>query len=94
MEVQSEALAYTVAILFVSLVILYLILLASRLYLLLLYSFMQHTEHSGVSRFVLSRTLGVVSLVIYVLFLTVSVLFEMNVFFEVNLPMCASEKYT
>ena len=63
-QVQSEGLAYTVISLFVSLIILYVILLASR--------------------FLLSRTLGVTCLIIYLVFLTLSLLFEMNVFFVVN----------
>ncbi len=42
----------------------------------------------------LSRTLGVVSFAIYLVFLTISILFEMNVFFDVNPPMCNSEKYS
>lgn len=45
-------------------------------------------------RFMLSRTLGVVSFAIYLVFLTISILFEMNVFFDVNPPMCNSEKYS
>ncbi len=63
-KVQSEGLAYTVVSLLVSLIILYVILLASR--------------------FVLSRTLGVTCLVIYLVFLTLSLMFELNVFFMVN----------
>jgi len=44
----------------------------------------------AVSRFTLSRTFGVVSLAIYALFISVSILFEMNVFFKANKPMCKS----
>eukprot|EP00095_Tigriopus_kingsejongensis_P008041 maker-scaffold201_size263271-snap-gene-1.23 protein:Tk08041 transcript:maker-scaffold201_size263271-snap-gene-1.23-mRNA-1 annotation:"sodium potassium calcium exchanger 3-like isoform x1" len=69
-QVKSEGLAYTVISLLLSLILLYVILLASR--------------------FVLSRTLGFVCLVIYAIFLTISLLFEMNVFFLVNLPSCQS----
>jgi Ca2+/Na+ antiporter len=69
-QVQSEALAYTVISLLISLIVLYAILLASR--------------------FVLSRTLGVVCLLIYAVFLTISLLFELNVFYPVNLPTCPS----
>ncbi len=42
----------------------------------------------------LSRTLGFVSLAIYVVFLAISIMFETNVFFDVNLPMCDSSKYS
>ena len=70
-EVRSEALAYTVISLLISLIVLYAILLASR--------------------FLLSKTLGVVCLIIYVVFLTISLLFELNVFFPVNLPTCDSK---
>jgi len=44
------------------------------------------------SRFILSRTMGVVSLLIYLSFLTVALLFELNVFYDVNLPTCKSEE--
>lgn len=70
-EVRSEALAYTVISLLISLIVLYAILLSSR--------------------FLLSKTLGVVCLIIYVVFLTISLLFELNVFFPVNLPTCDSK---
>ena len=70
-EVRSEALAYTVISLLISLIVLYSILLASR--------------------FLLSKTLGVVCFIIYVVFLTISLLFELNVFFQVNLPTCDSK---
>ncbi len=70
-KVQSEALAYTVVSLLISLIILYAILLASR--------------------FLLSRTLGFVCLLIYAVFLTISLLFELNVFYDVNLPTCKSK---
>lgn len=70
-EVQSEALTYTVVSLLISLIILYVILVASR--------------------FILSRTLGFACLVIYSLFLTISLLFELNVFYDVNLPTCPSK---
>ena len=43
------------------------------------------------SRFLLSRTLGVVCLVIYCVFLTISLLFELNVFYDVNPPTCHSK---
>lgn len=43
------------------------------------------------SRFLLSRTLGFVTLIIYGVFLTISLLFELNVFYEVNLPTCPSK---
>ena len=43
------------------------------------------------SRFMLSRTLGFVCLIIYTVFLTLSLLFELNVFYEVNLPTCPSK---
>ena len=43
------------------------------------------------SRFVLSRTVAFVCLVIYAVFLTISLLFELNVFFIVNKPMCESD---
>ena len=43
------------------------------------------------SRFVLSRTVAFVCLVIYAVFLTISLLFELNVFFIVNKPTCASD---
>ena len=43
------------------------------------------------ARFVLSRTLGFVCLVIYAIFVTISILFELNVFFVVNKPSCPSE---
>ncbi|TRY80079.1 hypothetical protein TCAL_09324 [Tigriopus californicus] len=69
-RVNSEGLAYTVISLLLSLIFLYVILVASR--------------------FVLSRTLGFVCLVIYAIFLTISILFELNVFFVVNLPSCSS----
>ena len=69
--VQSDALAYTVVSLLISLIVLYTILLASR--------------------FVLSRTLGAVCLIIYAVFLTISLLFELNVFYEVNLPTCINK---
>ena len=66
--VQSDALAYTVVSLLISLIVLYCILVASR--------------------FVLSRTLGIICLAIYAVFLTISLLFELNVFYPVNLPTC------
>lgn len=69
--VNSQGLAYTVISLLLSLILLYVILLAGR--------------------FVLSRTLGVVCLIIYSVFLTISLLFELNVFFVVNLPTCPSK---
>lgn len=69
--VKSEGLAYTVISLLLSLIILYLMMIATK--------------------FVLSKTLGVLCLVIYSIFLTVSIMFEMNVFFPVNLPMCKSD---
>ena len=72
-KVQSDALAYTVISLFISVIVLYVILVASR--------------------FLLSRTLGFVCLIIYSVFLTISLLFELNVFYPVNLPTCPS-KYT
>jgi len=43
------------------------------------------------SRFLLSRTLGFVTLIIYSVFLTISLLFELNVFYDVNLPTCPSK---
>ena len=43
------------------------------------------------SRFVLSRTVAFVCLIIYAVFLTISLLFELNVFFIVNKPTCASD---
>ena len=67
-EVQSDALAYTVVSLLISLIVLYVILLASR--------------------FVLSKTLGVICLIIYLVFLSISLMFELNVFYPVNLPTC------
>ena len=70
-RVNSEGLAYTVISLFLSLVLLYVLLLSSR--------------------FVLSRTLGVACLIIYVIFVTISILFELNVFFVVNQPTCPSQ---
>lgn len=69
--VQSEALVFTVVSLLISLILLYVILLASR--------------------FLLSRTLGFVCLIIYSVFLTISLLFELNVFYDVNLPTCQSK---
>ena len=72
-KVQSDALAYTVISLLISLIVLYVIMVASR--------------------FILSRTLGIVCLVIYTVFVTISLLFELNVFYRVNLPTCPS-KYT
>ena len=44
-----------------------------------------------VSRFVLDRTVAFVCLAVFAVFLTVSLLFELNVFFVVNLPMCPSD---
>jgi K+-dependent Na+/Ca+ exchanger-like protein len=67
-HVQSDALAYTVVSLLISLIVLYCILVASR--------------------FVLSKTLGIICLAIYAVFLTISLLFELNVFYQVNLPTC------
>ena len=69
-SVNSEALAYTVISLLLSLMLLYVIFL--------------------VGRFVLTRTLGLVCLIIYSVFLTISILFELNVFFPVNKPTCPS----
>jgi len=43
------------------------------------------------SRFILSRTVAFVCLIIYAVFLTISLLFELNVFFVVNKPMCKSD---
>ena len=43
------------------------------------------------SRFLLSKTLGFVTLIIYAVFLTISLLFELNVFYDVNLPTCPSK---
>lgn len=43
------------------------------------------------SRFILSRTVAFVCLIIYAVFLTISLLFELNVFFVVNKPMCPSD---
>ena len=43
------------------------------------------------SKFVLSRTVALVCLIIYAVFLTISLLFELNVFFIVNLPTCKSD---
>ena len=44
-----------------------------------------------VNRFVLSKGLGAACTIIYAVFLSVSILFEMNVIIKgVNLPMCAS----
>lgn len=43
------------------------------------------------SKFILSRTLGVTCLVIYAVFLTIAILFELNVFYVVTLPTCASD---
>ena len=43
------------------------------------------------SRFILSRTVAFVCLIIYAVFLTISLLFELNVFFVVNKPMCESD---
>merc|ERR1712226_1092683 len=68
--VQSDALAYTVVSLLISLIVLYCILVASR--------------------FVLSKTLGIICLAIYAVFLTISLLFELNVFYQVNLPTLLS----
>ena len=42
------------------------------------------------SRFVLSRSVAFVCLIIYAVFLTISLLFELNVFFIVNKPTCHS----
>ena len=44
-----------------------------------------------VSRFVLSRAVAFVCLVIYAAFLTIALLFELNVFFIVNLPTCPTD---
>ncbi len=46
-----------------------------------------------VHRFILSHTLGIVATVIYAAFLTLSILFELNIFFVVNLPTCLSDKW-
>jgi hypothetical protein len=43
-------------------------------------------------RFMLSRVLGVLCGFIYLVFVTISVLFELNVFFKVNDPMCDSDR--
>ena len=42
-------------------------------------------------RFILSRTLGITCLLIYAVFLTIAILFELNVFYVVTLPTCPSD---
>jgi len=41
-------------------------------------------------KFELNRSMAILCLVIYLVFLTLAILFELNVFFPVNLPTCAS----
>jgi len=43
------------------------------------------------SRFILSRTLGIACLLIYAVFLSIAILFELNVFYVVTLPTCPSD---
>ena len=40
------------------------------------------------NRFVLSKRVGIIALTMYACFLVISSLFELNVFFPVNLPTC------
>lgn len=42
-------------------------------------------------KFVITKWTGCVCLIVYSIFLTISILFELNVFFQVNLPMCESD---
>ena len=42
-------------------------------------------------KFVITKWTGFVCLIVYSVFLTVSILMELNVFFPVNLPMCESD---
>ena len=42
-------------------------------------------------RFILSRTLGIACLLIYAVFLSIAILFELNVFYVVTLPTCPSD---
>ena len=42
-------------------------------------------------KFEVTKAMGIICLVIYVVFLTISLLFELNVFFIVNLPTCSSD---
>lgn len=44
-----------------------------------------------VGKFMLTKMLGLVSLALYSIFLVISILFETNVFFDVNLPMCETD---
>lgn len=70
-QVQSDALAFTVACLLLSMIVLYTILV--------------------ITKFVITRTLGIICLVIYLAFITISLLFELNVFYYVNPPTCQLE---
>ena len=42
-------------------------------------------------KFIITKLTGVVCLLVYSVFLSISILFELNVFFQVNLPMCESD---
>ena len=44
----------------------------------------------GAAKFVLNKTVGVICLIVYGVFLAFAIMFELNVFFEVNLPTCPS----
>lgn len=42
-------------------------------------------------KFLITKLTGVICLLVYSVFLTISILFELNVFFQVNLPMCETD---